>query len=99
MVEGQKAAQVGEMLLAPERDGRVVVAVHDRAADRQQHHLRQRIHDPMRLAGILDQGEVIEQGAQPRRRSEFRQAKIHGEAPNQPHQGFSFQCNRKPPLT
>src|SRR6516162_3632493 len=60
---GQEAAQELQALLPPGCDRLVVVAVGDRAADHQQQNLRQRMGDPPRLAGVLDDGQMVQKGA------------------------------------
>ena len=60
---GQEAAQELQALLPPGGDRLVVVAVGDRAADHQQQNLRQRVGDPPRLAGVLDDGQMVQKGA------------------------------------
>src|SRR3546814_7693344 len=65
VVIGQKAPQEREMRLAPGGDVIVVVAVGDRAADRQQQHLRQRMRHTPRIARVLDLRKMLQ-----KRRSE-----------------------------
>jgi len=63
-MEFGKAAQEGEVRLAPIDDVVVIVAARDRAAHRQKQHFAHRIHDLPGLPRILDLREVIEQRAQ-----------------------------------
>jgi hypothetical protein len=59
-----KAAQEGEVRVAPIDDVVVVVAARDRAAHHQEQYLAQRIHDLPGLPRIRDLSEVIEQRTQ-----------------------------------
>ena len=59
-----KAAQEGQMCLAPIDDVVVIVTARDRAAHDEEQHLAQRIHDLPSLPRIRDLGKVIEQEAQ-----------------------------------
>src|SRR3546814_3462343 len=54
------------MRLAPGGDVIVVVAVGDRAADRQQQHLRQRMRHTPRIARVLDLRKMLQKRSQPR---------------------------------
>jgi hypothetical protein len=59
-----KAAQEGEVRVAPIDDVVVIVAARDRAAHHQEQYLAQRIHDLPGLPRIRDLSEVIEQRTQ-----------------------------------
>jgi len=67
-MEFGKAAQEGEVRLAPIDDVVVIVAARDRAAHHQEQHLAQRIHDLPGLPRILDLREAIEQRGKARAR-------------------------------
>ena len=67
-MEFGKAAQEGEVRLAPIDDVVIIVAARDRAAHHQEQHLAQRIHDLPGLPRILDLREMIEQRGEPRAR-------------------------------
>jgi hypothetical protein len=63
-----KAAQEGQMCLAPIDDVVVIVTARDRAAHDEEQHLAQRIHDLPALPRIRNLGEVIKQGGKARPR-------------------------------
>ena len=67
-MEFGKAAQEGEVRLAPIDDVVVIVAARDRAAHHQKQHLAQRIEDLAALPRIRDLGEMIKQSGEPRPR-------------------------------
>src|SRR3546814_14622342 len=73
-----KAPQEREMRLAPGGDVIVVVAVGDRAADRQQQHLRQRTRHTPRIARVLDLRKMLQKRSQPRLRRERRRDRAPG---------------------
>ncbi len=96
MIERQKPPQKIEVLPSPPRDGVVVVAVYDGAANRQKQHLLQRISDAVRLTRVLDQGEVVQKGTQPRRRTKVRLRQVHEEKGSEsPHPSNPSKRNRK----
>src|SRR3546814_8769345 len=66
------------MRLAPGGDVIVVVAVGDRAADRQQQHLRQRMRHTPRIARVLDLRKMLQKRSQPRLLRERRRDRAHG---------------------
>src|SRR3546814_10337033 len=66
------------MRLAPGGDVIVVVAVGDRAADRQQQHLRQRMRHTPRIARVLDLRKMLQKRRQPRLLRERRRDRAHG---------------------
>jgi hypothetical protein len=83
---GQEAAQKRQMRLAPCGDPFVIVAIGDRAAHRQQQHLRQRVCHPPRLARILNYRKMVEQGPNTRLFWGNKNGEVHGVAPNhRPH--------------